>query len=139
MKNENLVIRLNFENVVELKLVNCRELVSVEKIIVDGKEKVKRKYKVFYDKNYNYRIFKSKMGKLKKMEGKIVVYGLKGGELKMIDYIKWNNNFLELMFNRKKEIKISDGNLVVYENRFEWFEDLLKNKGYRKINLIPSF
>jgi len=139
MKNENLVIRLNFENVVELKLVNCRELVSVEKVIVDGKEKVKRKYKVFYDKNYNYRIFKSKMGKLKKMEGKIVVYGLKGGELKMIDYIKWNNNFFELMFNRKKEIKISDGNLVVYENRFEWFEDLLKNKGYRKINLIPSF
>jgi hypothetical protein len=139
MKNENLVIRLNFENEVELKLVNCRELVSVEKIIVDGKEKIKRKYKVFYDKNYNYKIFKSKMGKLKKMEGKIVSYGLKGGELKMIDYIKWNNNFLELMFNRKKEIKNSDGNLEVYENRFEWFEDLLKNKGYSKINLIPGF
>ena len=139
MKNENLVIRLNFENEVELKLVNCRELISVEKVIVDGKEKIKKKYKVYYDKNYNYRIFKSKMGKLKKMEGKIVVYGLKGGELKMIDYIKWNNNFLELMFNRKKEIKSSDGNLEVYENRFEWFEDLLKNKGYRKINLIPGF
>jgi hypothetical protein len=139
MKNENLVIRLNFENEVELKLINCRELISVEKVIVDGKEKIKKKYKVYYDKNYNYRIFKSKMDKLKKMEGKIVVYGLKGGELKMIDYIKWNNNFLELMFNRKKEIKISDGNLEVYENRFEWFEDLLKNKGYRKINLIPSF
>jgi hypothetical protein len=139
MKNENLVIRLNFENEVELKLVNCRELISIEKIIVDGKEKIKKKFKVYYDKNYNYRIFKSKMGKLKKMEGKIVVYGLKGGELKMIDYIKWNNNFLELMFNRKKEIKSSDGNLEVYENRFEWFEDLLKNKGYRKINLIPGF
>ena len=139
MKNENLVIRLNFENEVELKLVNCRELVSVEKVIVDGKVKIKKKYKVYYDKNYNYRIFKSKMSKLKKMEGKIMVYGLKGGELKMIDYIKWNNNFLELMFNRKKEIKSSDGNLEVYENRFEWFEDLLKNKGYRKINLIPGF
>jgi hypothetical protein len=139
MKNENLVIRLNFENEVELKLVNCRELVSVEKVIVDGKVKIKKKYKVYYDKNYNYRIFKSKMSKLKKMEGKIMVYGLKGGELKMIDYIKWNNNFLELMFNRKKEIKSSDGNLEVYENRFEWFEDLLKNKGYRKIKLIPGF
>jgi hypothetical protein len=43
------------------------------------------------------------------------------------------------MFNRKKEIKSSDGNLEVYENRFEWFEDLLKNKGYRKIKLIPGF
>jgi hypothetical protein len=84
-------------------------------------------------------LFRSKIVKLKKLEGKLVVYGLKGGELKLIDYIKWNDNLLELMFNRKKEIKSSDGNLEVYENRFEWFEDLLKNKGYRKINLIPCF
>ena len=139
MSKENLVLKLNVENEVELKLVKCRELVSIERVIVDGKEKIRRKYKVYYDKNYNYRLFKVKMGKLKKTEGKIVVYGLMGGELKMIDYIKWNNNFLELMFNRKKEIKNGDGNVEVYENRFEWFEDLLKNKGYRKISLIPGF
>ena len=139
MSKENLVLKLNVENEVELKLVKCRELVSIERVIVDGKEKIRRKYKVYYDKNYNYRLFKVKMGKLKKTEGKIVVYGLMSGELKMIDYIKWNNNFLELMFNRKKEIKNGDGNVEVYENRFEWFEDLLKNKGYRKISLIPGF
>jgi len=139
MKNENLVIRLNFENEVEFKLVNCRELVSVERFIVDGKKKIKRKYKVFYDKNFNYRLFRNKISKLKKIEGKLVVYGLKEGEFKIIDCIKWNNNFLELMFNRKKEIKDNNGDVVVYENRFDWFEDLMKNKGFKKINLIPGF
>lgn len=57
MKNENLVIRLNFENEVEFKMFNCRELISEEKVIVDGEEKIKRKYRVYYDENYNYRLF----------------------------------------------------------------------------------
>jgi hypothetical protein len=139
MKNENLVIRLNFENEVEFKMFNCRELISEEKVIVDGEEKIKRKYRVYYDENYNYRLFRSKMVKLKKLEGKLVVYGLKGGELKLIDYIKWNDNLLELMFNRKKEIRDNNGNVMVFENKFKWLEDLVKNKGYKKIKLIPGF
>lgn len=68
-----------------------------------------------------------------------MVYGLKGGELKLIDYIKWNDNLLELMFNRKKEIRDNNGNVMVFENRFKWLEDLVKNKGYKKIKLIPGF
>ena len=71
-------------------MFNCRELISEEKVIVDGEEKIKRKYRVDYDENYNYRLFRSKIVKLKKLEGKLVVYGLKGGELKLIDYIKFN-------------------------------------------------
>ncbi len=76
---------------------------------------------------------------MRKLEGKIVIYGFKKGELKMLDYIKWNENLMDLIFKKKKEIKDGNENLEMFENRFEWFEDLVKNKGYKKIKLIPVF
>ncbi len=139
MSKENLILKLNVENEVEFKLINSRELLSEEKVIIDGKEKIKRKYRVFYDRNINYKNFKNKILKLRKLEGKIVIYGFKKGELKMLDYIKWNENLMDLIFKKKKEIKDGNENLEMFENRFEWFEDLVKNKGYKKIKLIPVF
>jgi hypothetical protein len=137
MSKEKLILKLNVENEVEFKLINSRELLSEEKVIIDGKEKIKRKYRVYYDRNFNYKKFKNKILKLRKIQGKLVIYGLIKGKLEMLDFLKWNENLIDLIFKKKKEIKHDDENLELFNSRFDWFEDLVKNKGYKKIKLIP--
>ena len=138
MKNEKKIVRLNFENGFNFSLLKSRELIEENEIIVDGKKKIKRKYKVYYDKNKTLKMFKSKILLLKKWSFKIVVFGEVGEKLNIIDCFRWDYNVFEVFLGDKKIVKNDNEELVEFKNRFDWLEDLMINNRYEKIKIIPG-
>ena len=138
MKNEKKIVRLNFENGFNFSLLKSRELIEENEIIVDGKKRIKRKFKVYYDKNKTLKMFKSKILLLKKWSVKIVVFGEVDEKLNIIDCFNWDYNVFEMFLGDKKIVKNENEELVEFNNRFDWLEDLMVNNRYEKIKIIPG-
>ncbi len=138
MKKEKMIVKVNYESGFNFNLLKSRELIEVREEVIDGKKVVKRKYRVYYDKNKTYKIFKSKILLLKKWGGKMVIYGELNEKLNIIDFVRWDNNINEVFLSNKKVVKNESEELIEFNNRFEWLENLILNKKYNKVKLIPS-
>lgn len=139
MKKEKMIVKVNYESGFNFSLLKSRELIEVKEEVIDGKKLVKRKYRVYYDKNKTYKMFKSKILLLKKWGGKMVIYGEVNEKLNVIDFVRWDNNINEVFLSNKKVVKNESEELIEFSNRFEWLENLILNKKYNKVKLIPSF
>jgi hypothetical protein len=138
MKKEKMIVKVNYESGFNFSLLKSRELIEVKEEVIDGKKLVKRKYRVYYDKNKTYKMFKSKILLLKKWGGKMVIYGEVNEKLNVIDFVRWDNNINEVFLSNKKVVKNESEELIEFSNRFEWLENLILNKKYNKVKLIPS-
>jgi hypothetical protein len=138
MKKEKMIVKVNYESGFNFSLLKSRELIEVKEEVIDGKKLVKRKYRVYYDKNKTYKMFKSKILLLKKWGGKMVIYGEVNEKLNVIDFVRWDNNINEVFLSNKKVVKNESEELIEFNNRFEWLENLILNKKYNKVKLIPS-
>ena len=138
MKKEKMIVKVNYESGFNFSLLKSRELIEVKQEVIDGKKLVKRKYRVYYDKNKTYKMFKSKILLLKKWGGKMVIYGEVNEKLNVIDFVRWDNNINEVFLSNKKVVKNESEELIEFSNRFEWLENLILNKKYNKVKLIPS-
>ena len=138
MKKEKMIVKVNYESGFNFSLLKSRELIEVKEEVIDGKKLVKRKYRVYYDKNKTYKMFKSKILLLKKWGGKMVIYGEVNEKLNVIDFVKWDNNINEVFLSNKKVVKNESEELIEFNNRFEWLVNLILNKKYNKVKLIPS-
>lgn len=133
-----MIVKVNYESGFNFSLLKSRELIEVKEEVIDGKKLVKRKYRVYYDKNKTYKMFKSKILLLKKWGGKMVIYGEVNEKLNVIDFVRWDNNINEVFLSNKKVVKNESEELIEFSNRFEWLENLILNKKYNKVKLIPS-
>lgn len=138
MKKEKMIVKVNYESGFNFSLLKSRELIEVKEEVIDGKKLVKRKYRVYYDINKTYKMFKSKILLLKKWGGKMVIYGEVNEKLNVIDFVRWDNNINEVFLSNKKVVKNESEELIEFNNRFEWLENLILNKKYNKVKLIPS-
>ena len=138
MKKEKMIVKVNYESGFNFSLLKSRELIEIKEEVIDGKKLVKRKYRVYYDKNKTYKMFKSKILLLKKWGGKMVIYGEVNEKLNVIDFVRWDNNINEVFLSNKKVVKNESEELIEFNNRFEWLENLILNKKYNKVKLIPS-
>jgi hypothetical protein len=138
MEKEKMIVKVNYESGFNFSLLKSRELIEVREEMIDGKKLVKRKYRVYYDKNKTYKMFKSKILLLKKWGGKMVIYGEVNEKLNVIDFVRWDNNINEVFLSNKKVVKNESEELIEFSNRFEWLENLILNKKYNKVKLIPS-
>jgi hypothetical protein len=138
MEKEKMIVKVNYESGFNFSLLKSRELIEVREEVIDGKKLVKRKYRVYYDKNKTYKMFKSKILLLKKWGGKMVIYGELNEKLNVIDFVRWDNNINEVFLSNKKVVKNESEDLIEFNNRFEWLENLILNKKYNKVKLIPS-
>jgi hypothetical protein len=139
MQKEKMIVQVNYERGFNFSLLKSRALIEVKEEVIDGKKVVKRKYRVYYDKNKTYKSFKSKILLLKKWGGKIVIYGELDEKLNIIDFVRWDNNINDVFLSNKKVIKNESEELIEFNNRFEWLEDLVLNKKYNKVKLIPGY
>ena len=55
MKKEKMIVKVNYESGFNFSLLKSRELIEVKEEVIDGKKLVKRKYRVYYDKNKTFR------------------------------------------------------------------------------------
>jgi hypothetical protein len=138
MEKEKMIVKVNYESGFNFSLLKSRELIEVKEEVIDGKKLAKRKYRVYYDKNKTYKMFKSKILLLKKWGGKMVIYGELNEKLNVIDFVRWDNNINEVFLSNKKVVKNESEELIEFNNRFEWLENLILNKKYNKVKLIPS-
>ena len=138
MEKEKMIVKVNYESGFNFSLLKSRELIEVREEMIDGKKLVKRKYRVYYDKNKTYKMFKSKILLLKKWGGKMVIYGELNEKLNVIDFVRWDNNINEVFLSNKKVVKNESEELIEFSNRFEWLENLILNKKYNNVKLIPS-
>ena len=136
MKNEKVIVKVNYENGFNFSLLKSRVLIEEREVIVDEKKVIKRKYRVYYDKNKTCKMFKNKILILKKWEDKMVVYGKLAEKLNVLDFVRWDNNINDVFLSNKKIVKNESEELIKFNNRFEWLENLILNKKYSKVKLI---
>ncbi len=136
MKTEKMIVKVNYESGFNFSLLKSKTLIE-EMEVVEGEKILKKKYKVIYDKEKTFKMFKSKILMLSKWGGKMVVYGEMENKIHVIDFIRWDNNIREVFFDRKI-FKNEDEELKEYKCRFDWLEKLLLDKKYKKVKLIPS-
>ena len=136
MKTEKMIVKVNYESGFNFSLLKSKTLIE-EMEVVEGEKILKKKYKVIYDKEKTFKMFKSKILMLSKWGGKMVVYGEMENKIHVIDFIRWDNNIREVFFDRKI-FKNEDEEVKEYKCRFDWLEKLLLDKKYKKVKLIPS-